>query len=307
MHIDLYWWRLRQGSGNFGDELSPWLIRKLAPQLTVRWVDPLQSEHPLMRRAEAFARSLVMTRPTGPDIRHARLHSLLSRPTLLGVGSILRRARRQNTTVWGAGLISRSDDVRAGRFLAVRGHLTREHLRSKGLPVPEAVGDPGLLAPLLHPAGARDESRVTVIPHFVHYESVLANAPDGVQVLDLTAPVEDVLEGIHGSGVTVSTSLHGVIVSHAYGIPSLWVSMLESQETPLGGDNVKFADYGSSVGLNISAPIELGELRGWTAQRLADLVGAHPEIALPDSSVIRERQRELLATAPFPIATRLDL
>jgi hypothetical protein len=42
--------------------------------------------------------------------------------------------------------------------------------------------------------------------------------------------------------LTYSSSLHGVIVSHAFGVPSIWMA----SSKPLHGDGVKFDDYFAS-------------------------------------------------------------
>lgn len=301
MKIDLFWHRHRSGHGNFGDELSPWVVRRLAPNAIIRWVDPLRGERPLARRAFSWVRAMgVRSQPNGVDLRHAQWHALTRGPSLLAIGSILRRACRSNTTIWGSGIISQQDQIGEGRFLAVRGPRTRDHLHTVGLQAPEAMGDPALLAPLFFGGEQNSGAEVVLIPHHVHYEAFLAATPPGIRVLDLTAPLESTLGAIAGAQVTLSTSLHGLIVSHAFGVPSLWISAREVKDIQLFGDGVKFGDYFGSVGLAIESPIDVGYLAEASARSLRRTVENQHGATLPSRTLITERQRDLLVTAPFP-------
>ena len=51
-----------------------------------------------------------------------------------------------------------------------------------------------------------------------------------------------------------STSLHGLIISHAYGIPAIWI-----KAGNIGTDGFKFKDYFSSVNIPYYSPIKLEE------------------------------------------------
>lgn len=306
MSIDMYWFRRRPGQGNFGDELSPWIVRRLAhPRSTVRWVDPLWTDLPLPLRIKTWLMAQRYPQPRGYDIRYARTHALLRRPTLLAVGSIIGRARRSNTTVWGSGIIRRDEEILDGRFLAVRGPRTRERLSSLGFDAPEAMGDPALLVPRLFRNPGTISSEVSIIPHYAHHANVSGVAPPSARLIKMTDPIEDVLQAIAASRMTVSTSMHGLIVSHALGVPSLWISSSEVADLTLVGDDVKFSDYLSSVGIAQSKPVDAGELSAHTAGSLRKLMGSQFGATLPSPKRLAERQRDLLLTAPFPQAKRL--
>ncbi|WP_156383835.1 hypothetical protein [Methylobacterium sp. Leaf456] len=50
----------------------------------------------------------------------------------------------------------------------------------------------------------------------------------------------------------LSSSLHGLILAHAYGIPATW---LKISDRPLG-DDFKFRDYWASIGRDDVSPVE---------------------------------------------------
>jgi exopolysaccharide biosynthesis predicted pyruvyltransferase EpsI len=60
----------------------------------------------------------------------------------------------------------------------------------------------------------------------------------------------EILDQISSCELVVTSSLHGLICAHAYGIPTVWAKSIN----PLIGDNVKFYDYFQSVNLNINSP-----------------------------------------------------
>jgi hypothetical protein len=47
----------------------------------------------------------------------------------------------------------------------------------------------------------------------------------------------------------VSSSLHGIIIAHSYGIPAAWIAISEIHGSGVSAD-FKFLDYYSSVGLS---------------------------------------------------------
>jgi len=213
------WWHLNDGKPNYGDLLNPYLAEKISKKRVVR------------KEINRFG--------------IGKVH--------IAIGSVIAIVR-SNCIVWGAGIIRRDDHPGKGIFLAVRGPITRKRLTELGYYCPEIYGDPALLLPRYFNPDIKKKYNLGVIPHYVNYEEVRNAITDkNVKVINLlNENVEEVTREILECENTVSSSLHGLIVSHAYSIPSLWMKF----EAPLYGDDVKFQDYFESVGVEYYSPLE---------------------------------------------------
>jgi hypothetical protein len=168
------------------------------------------------------------------------------RSCLYTAGSILGHIVHEDyAVVWGAGIISRDESVvRPRKVHAVRGPLSRRRLLELGFDCPDIYGDPAILLPEVYtPASSEKTHRIGFIPHCIDFEGVRGRIPAEILMIDVTRNIEDVVDDIVRCEATVSSSLHGVIVSHAYGVPSVWVESCNQ----LAGDGVKFEDYFASV------------------------------------------------------------
>ncbi|HRO31512.1 polysaccharide pyruvyl transferase family protein [Citricoccus sp.] len=214
------WWMKTPYPGNFGDVLSPWVVE---------WV-------------------------TGqPPAFGQRDRSLLA------IGSVIKFAR-ERSTVWGSGTPRRGDAMDPNaRYLAVRGPVTREEVLAGGGSCPEVYGDPALLLPRFvsgHQGPKQHE--VGFIRHVsqdnldLHLDDVADIRLSGVG----EGFLRSVVDQITSCERIVSTSLHGVIVANAYGIPARWAVMGDASEA-ISGDGTKFEDYFRSVGLEPQAPLEV--------------------------------------------------
>lgn len=66
--------------------------------------------------------------------------------------------------------------------------------------------------------------KVGIVPHFVDYAFFFDNYADKYNIIDVrTNDVEGVIDQINESEYILSSSLHGIIIAHAYGIPALWI------------------------------------------------------------------------------------
>jgi len=193
---------------------------------------------------------------TGLDINHAE-HA---EADLFAVGSILgywnsyskaiRRSMhdclpgRQPLALWGTGLI-RPKRVVLPRceVLALRGRLSQRYANLSGKEI--LLGDPGILAKDL--VGEVEKTNlIGVVPHYVDKTHALIKSlernPD-YRVIDVERACEAVCRDIASCKVILSSSLHGLVVADAYGIPN---ARLVLSDQIIGGD-FKFDDYASGV------------------------------------------------------------
>jgi len=164
----------------------------------------------------------------------------------------------ENVIVWGSGIKFREQFIKKPKkVLAVRGPITRQRLLELDIACPEIYGDPALLLPEIYKSKVIKEYELGIIPHFVDFKEVKKNLSkiSDILIINVLKPIEEVIDNICKCRRTISSSLHGLIVSHAYNIPSLWVEFSKS----LSGDNCKFIDYFLSVDIKPYDPINLIE------------------------------------------------
>ena len=174
------------------------------------------------------------------------------------VGSIASIAGYK-TIVLGSGIISLNDklDPEADwRF--VRGPYTRRQVLYHGGKCPKIYGDPGLLLPLMCER-SEIEYPVGIVPHFADYQYAKEKYPDAHIINVLNQDPISVVKEITKCEKIISSSLHGLITAHAYGIPAAWVHF----NGPItiknkSYDDIKFIDYYSSAGdyLPIKSTVE---------------------------------------------------
>jgi pyruvyltransferase len=189
------------------------------------------------------------------------------------IGSMLGHVRYRNAVIWGAGFIAAADKLQAApkAVFAVRGHLTQHLLRRQGaLRDTVAVGDPALLMPLVYSPQPVGDWRIGFIPHFRDSGTPLARAlreesvPD-ILLIDILGEIEEVCDRIKSCSVILSSSLHGLIAAHAYGIPALYVKI---SDNPIG-DGFKYFDYFSTIigNTNVYRNVKtIADLRSLSAQ-----------------------------------------
>lgn len=184
----------------------------------------------------------------------ADLGSILSRSQsaeVICVGSILDAHIWVNLTVLGAGKLREDSRLFLGGNVSVR--ALRGPLSAKGIPGDCALGDPGLLAPDLVPPVAREHS-LGIVHHWsdgsLAYDARFAKYKP--IVIDPRGDPLSVIRAIGSCEKIVTSSLHGMIVADAFGIPRRF------EYTPRfdrEGGVFKFLDYSQSI----NTPFEIGK------------------------------------------------
>ena len=266
--IRLYWWSeiyiQKKKKENYGDLLGKYLAEKISGK-KVQWL-----------RANKF------------------YFKNLWQPVYVTIGSILEHIGT-HCTVWGSGIISRDAQVAGATFLAVRGPLSRKRLQELNYNCPAVYGDPALLLPLYYHPKTEKKYKLGVIPHINDYEVVKEwyQNMEQVKVIHFrTNDVEQTTDEILSCEYILSSSLHGVIVAHAYQTPAVQVRFSNN----IHGDGVKYHDYFLSVGLNTYTPMELFEAQA--VEESISYIKDHID-ALPSASKIKQIQQGLLAVCPF--------
>jgi pyruvyltransferase len=246
----LFWWQPRDGSVNVGDHLSKVLVNEILSLRDTSLID---------KRAGT--------------------------PRLVCIGSVLHFAKT-GEVVWGSG-INGKIPASAHRFTdldvrAVRGPKTRGFLMERGIEVPEVYGDPALLLPrffdkaFLMPS---ERKPFAVVPHF--NESLDKYA--GYEHLLISPRVKpaEFVRGLLGAELIVSSSLHGLILAEAYGIPAVYLDWGN------GEDRFKYDDYYAGTGR--------------TSWRAGDSVEACLDIGGNGTFDLRSIQDGLMAAFPYDL------
>jgi succinoglycan biosynthesis protein ExoV len=184
--LKLFYFKSADGVPNFGDDLNPWLWRRL------------------------LAGYLSEDAPT----------------LLTGIGTILndRVPKARQTLVFGSGVgfgggLPQVDA--SWTIYCVRGPLSAQAL---GLPLEVAVTDPALLVSGLAPASEIQPScAYSYMPHYINANDRWAGVCRrlGLGYIDPRQGVDSVFASLRQTRVLIAEAMHGAIVADALGIP--WI------------------------------------------------------------------------------------
>lgn len=266
--IRLYWWSeiyiQKLDKENYGDLLGKYLIEKISGK-PVKWY-----------RANKF------------------YFKNLWQPLYVSIGSVLEHIG-SHCTVWGSGIISRDSQIAAATFLAVRGPLSRKRLLDLNCKCPAIYGDPALLLPLYYNPNIEKKFKLGIVPHISDYELVNKwyMGEEDIKVINFrTNNVEQTTNDILACEHILSSSLHGLIVAHAYQIPAVHVRFSNN----IHGDGVKYHDYFMSVDLNAYTANDMEQAQD---VKVSIAIIENHINALPSAAKIKQVQQDLLAVCPF--------
>lgn len=206
--IELFEWRPYGGATNFGDHLG----KVVASRLINKAGHMPDEEVPQSRR-------------------------------LFTVGSVIHFAETDDV-IWGSGVNGKLPrdqhkfktlDVRA-----VRGPKTATFLRELGVAVPNIYGDPALLVPTLFSDRFRVKPRRPAV--FIPNLHDLSIAKTDLPIVSPLRGWNHVIKMIVGSEMVVSSSLHGIVLAEAFGIPARYVRLSETEHP------FKYDDYAQGTG-----------------------------------------------------------
>jgi lipopolysaccharide biosynthesis glycosyltransferase len=247
-HLKFYWYP----SENVGDLITPYFLKK-AGHVRDQTNQSISEE-------EITAIESNATKPN----RGAYCVS---------TGSVIRLCGDQ-ALVFGSGIRSADQEVHRSFVRSVRGPLTRNRFLQEGYECPPIYGDPGLLLPDFYKSRSEEKThKLGIIPHFTEYEQVAAMYSNNANVLVINlghGDLEKAIDEIVSCETTVSSSLHGLVLSHAYGVPTRRIIFSDN----IFGDGTKFSDYYQGIDLD---PLSYINASGFTKLPIAKLISMKKE------------------------------
>lgn len=202
-HVELFQLAPDKGSVNFGDRLPDIISRQMLALHGVSLDDEV--------------------------IRSERLFS---------VGSVLHFSKTGDH-IWGTGwngnVSEKEFKARNLKVHAVRGPLTAEILKARNIEVPEIYGDPALLIPHIFKNRFKPNPQNDYV--FIPNQQDLPIVNEFANVVSPLRGWNSVIDAIVKSKLVLSSSLYGLIVADAFGIPARYVRLTQNE------DLFKYKDY----------------------------------------------------------------
>ena len=165
---------------------------------------------------------------------------------LYTIGSLIMMGH-QNATIWGSGILNSEQAVSIGQRTAyrvldvrcVRGPETLQKLKENGIDVSKCkIGDPGVLMPLIYQPKEYEHKREYSV--LIHKNLRKEKVENEIEIL--TDDWKKKIDEIYNSKLIISSTLHGIILAEAYGVPAIMLNKIEKN------DRFKYDDYYHSTG-----------------------------------------------------------
>lgn len=183
---------------------------------------------------------IILTYLTGLETQHVNPRH---KGKLLAVGSIIPNKLHENDIVWGSGTLrgNKFSLPKNAKIYAVRGRLTRDLIYEKDK-VPEVYGDPALLMPQIYTPKVSKIGKVGLLPHFTDYWNIRGRYGSKNTINILGDPKETIKKMLSYEKI-VTSSMHGIILAEAYGIPVVWCKLIDPVYREEKGAEFKFYDH----------------------------------------------------------------
>ncbi len=202
-HVELFHWSPNDGRVNFGDRLADIVCRQMVSMFGFSLDDEVNKQE-----------------------------------RLLSIGSVLHFSETGDH-VWGSGwngkIPEKNFKARSLKVHAVRGPMTAEFLKKHRIEVPEVYGDPALLIPYIF----QNRFKVSAEKDYVFVPNLNDLAVVEGQG-NLVSPLwgwNVAIASILKAKLVLASSLHGLIIAEAFGIPARYVRLSPTEEL------FKYKDY----------------------------------------------------------------
>ena len=219
--------------------------------------------------------------------------SFTTSPQIVVTGSILAESPiNKNTKIWGVGYHNAFDrklNLDKNKVFAVRGKLTANKLGINCV-----TGDPGILASKFYIPNTTKKFKYGFIPHYVDFEWAKSLKLPGVKIINIgTSNLEKLFDEINECEFIFSSSLHGIIFSHSFGIPAFHIKHNELASKK----SFKFLDYYSNF--NLKYLMKITRTKADFKFDEFEVLYNNRNLFVPTKEEIEQNQNSLLSVFPF--------
>lgn len=281
----LYYWN---NEHNIGDYASLYIIKKISQ-------DKIIYKNPFIHLVNIFYNILkFIVGKKSNTIEYVKHYVFPWQKTIFGVGSILDFATK-NCIIWGSGFREPHSKSKCKNIVAVRGYKTLELI---DLPYKKSIkiGDPALLLPIIFSPNSINKKGIAIIPHYKEFSQISSFNQHNYPIIDIrTNDIENFITQLCQYEYIISSSLHGIIIAHAYNIKAIWI-----QNGDIGSSSFKFYDYFSSINVTNYPQLKAREILDLKSDEIISIFHKYQDQVLPQLDV-KKIQRDLLKCAPFHI------